>query len=226
MAAVYRGAARVGGTVFSFHRRSALIGLSHSRGGTVTATPVPARITVTAAVDGSAGAPEGDFLAAAYKLRDNLSVYDPDLKVSAVKQMLTQRQMPTNAVILTKGSITGFGQRVPQTELLIPHPGWEWASEAGTSGLPACIEHVLGPHSNAYVLTDNEMPSKSQVTKLDANLTAVNSTHAQEPGYVALTWTITKLSGYGRDSVLSDFGGVPMKIRHDGPYHLIVVHRS
>jgi len=171
-------------------------------------------------------APEGDFLVAAYKLRGNLSVYDPVLKVSAVKAMLTKGNVPTNAVTLNMGSVTGFGQRIPQTELLVPHPGPDWAMDAGTGGLAACIEHVLGPDSNAYVLTDNDMPSKSQVTALEANLKAVNSTHAQEPGYRDLTWTTTKLPGLARDSMLSNFGGVPMKIRHDGPYHLIVVHRS
>jgi hypothetical protein len=194
-----------------------------SEGGTVTA---PARTTVIAAVDGMAGPPEGDFLVAAYKLRGNLSVYDPVLKVSAVQQMLTKQQVPLNAVTLTAGSVAAFGQRVPQTELLIPHPGWDWASEPGDGGLAACIEHVLGTDSYAYVLTDNDMSNKSQVTVLDANLKAVNSAHAQEPGYVALTWTITKLSGLARGDVLSDFGRVPMKIRHDGPYHLVVVHRQ
>lgn len=190
-----------------------------------TGTPVPARRMVIAAVDGASPS-EGAFLAAACEFRGKLSVYDPVLKVSAVNQMLTKLQVPTDAVTLNQGSVKGSGHRVPQTDVLIPHPGWDWASDAGTGGLAACIEHVLGADSNAYVLTDNDMPGKSQVTALETNLKAVNSAHAQEPGYVALTWTITKLSGLTRDSVLEDFGGVPMVIRHDPPYHLLVVHRS
>jgi hypothetical protein len=184
-----------------------------------------ARNTVVAAVDGLAGASEGDFLAAAYRCRGNLSVYDLVLKINTVTTMLGVRQVPPGAVNLTKGSVTGFGHRVPQTELLIPHPGPEWAFDAGTGGLAACIESVLGPQSKAYVLTDNETPDKSQAAALVTNTQAVNDAHAQEYGYVALTWTVTPLSGYARDSVINDFGGVPMQIRHDPPYKLIVVQR-
>ncbi len=105
-----------------------------------------ARNTVVAALDGSAGDPEGDFLAAAYRLRGNLSAYDPAMVINTVNAMLAGWQIPPGAVTLTPGSVTGFGHRVPQTELLIPHPG-PWARNAGPGGLAACIEAVLGAQS-------------------------------------------------------------------------------
>jgi hypothetical protein len=119
------------------------------------------RNTVIAAVDGSAGNPECDFLAAACRLRGNLSAYDPVMVIGVVTGMLAARQVPPGAVTLTAGSVTAFGHHVPQTELLIPHPG-PWAAAAGAGGLAACIEAVLGAQSTAYVLTDNEMPGNSQ----------------------------------------------------------------
>src|SRR5580658_6951965 len=129
-----------------------------------------ARNTVVAAVDGTAGNPEGDFLAAAWQLRGNLRAYDPVMNEAIVNGMLAARHVA--GVILARGSVTGFGQHVPQTELLIPHPG-PWISQPGAAALAACIEHVLGAQSTAYVLTDNE-PGSGQSQALAGGLQAAN----------------------------------------------------
>jgi hypothetical protein len=189
-----------------------------------------ARNTVVAAVDGSAGNPEGDFLAAAYRRGGNLSVYDPVLQVNMVNALLVARQVPPGAVTLTSGSVTGYGQRVPQTALLIPHPGPKWATDPGPAGLAACIESVLGAQSNAWVLTDNEMQGHSQSQALIANLQAINAAHAQTPGYTALTWTavppvVKQAVVPGEVLRFTELGRVRLQIRHEPPHKLITVHR-
>ena len=188
-----------------------------------------ARNTVVAALDGSAGDPEGDFLAAAYRLRGNLSAYDPAMVINTVNAMLAGWQIPPGAVTLTPGSVTGFGHRVPQTELLIPHPG-PWARNAGPGGLAACIEAVLGAQSTAYILTDNEMPGLSQSQALADGLQAANTAAAQQPGYTALTWLVTvpvveAAMVQGNLLRFTSLGGARLQIRHDPPHRLVEIRR-
>jgi hypothetical protein len=190
-----------------------------------------ARNTVVAAVDGGAGKPEIDFLAAAYHLRDHLSAYDLVMNVQLVSNMLTQRNItPGPALDLVKGSITGFGQHVAQTELFIPHPG-PWALDAGVTGLAACIEHVLGAQSTAYVLTDNE-PDSGHSQRLAANLAALNNAHASQPGYLPLAITINDPAvqtvpnqTLTQAVKYTTIGGVTMELRHHGDFKLVQVTR-
>lgn len=190
-----------------------------------------ARNTVVAAVDGGAGKPEIDFLAAAYHLRDNLSAYDPAMNIPFVNHMLTQRNIPPGPTLnLVQGSITGFGQHVAQTELLIPHPG-PWALDVGATGLAACIEHVLGMQSTAYVLTDNE-PDSGHSAKLAANLAALNHAGANQPGYLPLVTTINDPAvqtvpdqSLTQAVKYTTIGGVTLEIKHHGDFKLVQVTR-
>jgi hypothetical protein len=186
-----------------------------------------ARNTVVAAVDGSAGKPEIDFLAAAYHLRGHLNAYDPVMNVQLVGHLLTQRNILAGpALSLVQGSITGFGQHVAYTELLIPHPG-PWALDASPAGLAACIERVLGAQSTAYVLTDNEPDSGHSVT-LAANLAALNTASANQPGYLPLAITISDPVVHTvPDQRLSQavqfttIGEVTLQIGHRGGFKLV-----
>jgi hypothetical protein len=198
---------------------------------TVTVALDRARNTVVAAVDGSAGNPEGDFLAAAYRMRGNLSAYDPVLQVNIVTMLLSARQVPLTAVTLTLGSVTNFGNHVPQTELLIPHPGPQWAADPSAQGLASCIESVLGGQSHAYVLTDNETPSNSQSAALTTNLQAVNNANAMTPNYTILTWTVNdpvveQMTLEGSFLRFTILGGARLQIGHDPPHKLVIVNRQ
>jgi hypothetical protein len=188
-----------------------------------------ARNTVVAAVDGSAGNPEGDFLAAAWRLRGNLSAYDPAMEVNILTGMLAVRHVPSGLVTLARGSVTAFGHHVPQTDLLIPHPG-PWVGAPGANALAACIEAVLGAQSTAYVLTDNEMPGNSQSQSLISGLQAANDAGLHQPGYTALTWLVTapvvEQSAVPGSPRFTDLGGARLQIRHDPPYRLVAVSRS
>jgi hypothetical protein len=108
--------------------------------------------------------------------------------------------------------------------MLNPHPGPQWALITGAGGMASCIEHVLGAQSTAYVLTDSEMPGNSQSATLETGLQGLNTAGPQTPGYTALAWTVTPLPGRQQLSVI-EFGGIPLQIRHDPPYKLIVIRR-
>lgn len=188
-----------------------------------------ARNTVVAAVDGAAPE-EISFLINAYNLRDNLQVFDLVLNVNVVTAALTHRNFPPGNMTLNHGSVTAFGNQVPQTELLIPHPG-PWARQGPPGGLASCIASVLGTNSVAYVLTDNESQNDSQSADLATQLQNVNNANANVPGYTALTWTIVQPTIIeqliGQEIVRSTrLGGVLMQIRHSPPHRLVTVQRQ
>jgi hypothetical protein len=189
-----------------------------------------ARNTVVAAVDGT-GPGEIDFLIAAYRLRDNLQAFDPVLQVNIVTNVLNQRGFPPGTVTLVAGSVTAFGNQVPETELLIPHPGPSWARLGPPGGLASCIASVLGANSVAYVLTDNDVQNDSQSADLATRLQNVNTANANVQGYTALTWTIVQPTIteqlIGQETVrFTRLGGAFMRIRHLPPYRLVTVQRQ
>jgi len=189
-----------------------------------------ARNTVVAAVDGM-GPGEVDFLVAAYHLRDNLQVFDLVLQVQAVTAALNQANVPTAPMNMVPGSVTNFGQRVPETELLIPHPGSQWATLGIPGGLADCIARVLGANSVAYILTDNETQTASQSASLINRLQDVNNANLQTQGYTPLTWTNTAPHVETETTPtqtlsFTSLGGARMRIRHAGPHRLITVHRA
>jgi hypothetical protein len=67
------------------------------------------------------------------------------MNTDALRDMLdTQGLSPTTAQ-LTQASITQFGQHVPYTDVLIPHPG-PWVNDVQPpDDLAGCLETVLGP---------------------------------------------------------------------------------
>lgn len=191
-------------------------------------TPDDWRSTVVAAVDGMAGRPEFEFLLAAYQLRDILFVYDPVLNIDPIRGYFNTNHIPASQVMLTRGSLTGFGHWMPEAEFLIPHPG-PWSLAEGPDGLAGCIEEVLGTGSRAYVLTDNESLTgeKKQSTKLVSNLQAINASRAKDSGFTPLTWTITTpdITTDQSGNRFTVLGGARMQIRHDPPYKLITISR-
>jgi hypothetical protein len=192
-----------------------------------------ARNTVVAAVDGLGGNSEGDFLAEAFRLRGNLHAYDLVLKQQVLGPMLSKRNVPLESVTLTVGSVTMFGEKVPKTELLIPHPG-PWAYDQTSTGLGACIGYVLGPDSKAYVLTDNESSQDGQSAALVQKLQSLNEANAGKTGYTALSWQVDVVKAESKlvDEQLArkaDFtviGGASLQLRHDPPWRLVTITRA
>ncbi|MEU5977162.1 DUF4157 domain-containing protein [Streptomyces sp. NPDC047315] len=184
------------------------------------------RNTVVAAVDGLGGPHEGQFLADAYGQRNNLSAYSPDMSVNAVRARLGSA-VPAGAATLEQGSVTNFGQHVPHTELFVPHPG-PWAVDGGDDGLASCIERVLGESSAAYVVTDNEMPGKSQSQSLEQYIGALNARLGGDDAYRPLRVEVTtpnvKVAGDGKRT--TEMGGVKLQIAHAPPYRLVTIRRT
>ncbi|MFJ6573538.1 hypothetical protein ACIQNU_39650 [Streptomyces sp. NPDC091292] len=184
------------------------------------------RNTVVAAVDGGAGREDVDLLAELYERRGNLSAFDP------VMQALLQRnvQMATGSheLSLVRGSVTGFGRHVAYTDVIVPHPG-PWATDRTAQGLAAALEHVLGAHSTATVITDNEMSGNSQSGELRRNIDAINARNAGRRGYVPLVVEVSALDAwYEEDSGrwVTMVGGVPMRLRHQSPFAQVTVARA
>ncbi|MFJ9821722.1 hypothetical protein ACIRU3_42050 [Streptomyces sp. NPDC101151] len=148
-----------------------------------------ARNLVVAAVDGSGGQEEIDFLAAAYRERGHLSVHDPAMNPNFLGFHLAQLGVPQDQrLTLVTGSVTDFGHHVPKTDLFIPHPGPAWVG-ALDNDVATCIEYVLGRQSTAFVLTDAE-PTSPQSTNLANRLAAINQANANQTGYLPLVTTI------------------------------------
>ncbi|MFE7119583.1 hypothetical protein ACFU99_29615, partial [Streptomyces sp. NPDC057654] len=186
------------------------------------------RNTVVAAVDGSAGREEAQFLTDALKLRDNLSAYDPEMVPFIGSQVQSAEGLTP---VLVRGPVSEFGRHVPFTEMLVPHPG-PWARMGGPGGLAGSIEHVLGPRSKALILTDNEMNVGGQAADLVRNIEAVNEALGGEPGYIPLEVETVDVGSAisrsaaqsGRDQIL--LGGVPLLLRHSGPFKVVTVTRG
>ncbi|MGC0352829.1 hypothetical protein RKD25_000118 [Streptomyces sp. SAI-124] len=117
------------------------------------------RNTVVAAVDGGAGREDVRLLTGLYGMRGNLSAFDPVMQTPF--QQSVQRRTGSRELSLVRGSITRFGRHVAYTDVIVPHPG-PWAQDATSQGLAASLERVLGEHSTATIITDNEMRDNSQ----------------------------------------------------------------
>jgi hypothetical protein len=112
---------------------------------------------------------------------------------------------------VVKGSVTAFGNHVPNTDLLVPHPG-PWVT-ASTWDLASCLDHVLGADSRAYVFTDNE-PDSRQAEKLKEGIEKINAANVSRQGYRPM------------DVTVSDVLGVILPIAHKGGFRLTEVARK
>ncbi|MEU2773564.1 lonely Cys domain-containing protein, partial [Streptomyces sp. NPDC007162] len=182
------------------------------------------RNTVVAAVDGGARSEDVEFLTNALRLRGNLSAYDPAM-LPMLPQLMSSAA-DAGQLSLVTGSVADFGQHVPYTDLIVPHPG-PWATREGPNGLAQVLEHVMGPHSRAWVLTDNELPGGSQSNELAAHIEATNENNRDTPGYVPLQVEIHEPDiQWDEHRQVTDVGGVPLVIRHQGPFRLVTVVRG
>jgi len=183
------------------------------------------RNTVVAAVDGSRGRPEGNFVAAAWRLRFNVSAYDPEMKLAALRPMLTDLHVPDDtSVLLSKQSVTTFGVHVPHTDVFVPHPG-PWVT-ASPNDLASCLDQVLGANSKAFVLTDNE-PSSKYADSLQQRISAINQTNTHTAGYRQLTVQVSVAQTELRDGhSYTKLGDVDFELGHQPNYRLVQVTRN
>ncbi|MEN3360678.1 MAG: hypothetical protein V7637_4660 [Mycobacteriales bacterium] len=185
------------------------------------------RNTVVGAVDGGRGGPEGAFLKSAWDWRRNVSAYDPAMKTDALRAMLNKEGLPPATAQLTHGSITQFGQHVPYTDVLVPHPG-PWVIDVQPpDDLASCLETVMGPNSRAWVLTDNET-SKAYATTLVQRITAINQANATRHGYrplvVAEVKAVVPTDIDGQPTTM--LGEARLLIGHQPYYRLIRITRT
>ncbi|MFD8384655.1 hypothetical protein ACFV2X_40055 [Streptomyces sp. NPDC059679] len=184
------------------------------------------RNTVVAAVDGGAGREDVSLLADLYERRGNLSAFDPVMQ--APLQQSVRRRTGSRELSLVRGSVTGFGRHVAYTDVIVPHPG-PWAMDSTAEGLAAALEHVLGAHSTATVITDNEMRGNSQSGELRRNIDAINARNAGRRGYVPLVVEVSALdTWYEEDNRrwVTTVWGVPMRLRHQSPFAQVTVTRG
>ncbi|MFJ6392368.1 hypothetical protein ACIQJT_32710 [Streptomyces sp. NPDC091972] len=184
------------------------------------------RNTVVAAVDGGAGRDDVRLLTGLYEMRGNLSAFDPVMQ--APFQQSVQRRTGSRELSLVRGSITRFGRHVPYTDVTVPHPG-PWAQDATSQGLAASLEHVLGAHSTATIITDNEMRGNSQSEALRRNIEAINERNAGRHGYVPLVVEVSPLTPWYDENQrgwMTTVWGVPMRLRHQSPFAQVTVTRG
>lgn len=178
------------------------------------------RSMVVAAVDGMSK-PEFDFLAAAWRKYGRLSAYDPEMKVGIVPGQLKSRGVQQETCTVVKGSVIAFGSHVPNTDLLVPHPG-PWVT-ALTWDLPSCLDHVLGADSRAYVFTDNE-PDSAQAENLKKGIEEINAANASKQGYRPMDVTVSDV--LSKDLKSYDLCGVTLTIAHKGGFRLTEIARN
>ena len=179
------------------------------------------RSTVVAAVNAVSN-DERDFLAWAWKLRGNLSAYDPEmLSVDGVRRSLEEREVSPRTCTVTKGSVTLYGQHVASTDILVPFPG-PWIMADRPQDLVSCLDHVLGADSQAYVLTDNE-PAQAFSSTLRERLTAINTANVAAQGYRPMQVTNTPVPGQPQ---FVELGGVSLKVTHQPQFHIVHVRRN
>ncbi len=182
------------------------------------------RNTVVAAVDGVGGAREGQFVANAWDKRKHVSAYDPNMQ-PALRNMLTQHGVPSNTSTLSQGSVTAFGQHVPNTDVFAPHPG-PWINAEPPDDLASCLEHVLGPNSRAFVVTDNETTLNYAAT-LQQRIQHINTQHANAVGYRQLAAQVQVIVPHnhgGADHTSVD--GIALTLGHQPNYRLITITRA
>ncbi|PJE98160.1 hypothetical protein CUT44_08670, partial [Streptomyces carminius] len=190
------------------------------------------RNTVVAAVDGGAGPEDVALLADLHGLRDNVSVYDPAMMPHMPRFM--ERELGAGRAVLVQGSVTRFGHHVPYTDLVVPHPG-PWAQMPNQlEGLAYSLEYVLGHHSTAHILLDNEdLPVETrQSALLLAGIEEINELYRDVPGYVPLRVELStpavraRVSDNGRLEEFTELGGVELRVRHRLPVTVVTVTRG
>ncbi|MDH6565079.1 hypothetical protein M2160_000100 [Streptomyces sp. SAI-117] len=184
------------------------------------------RNTVVAAVDGGAGREDVRLLTGLYEMRGNLSAFDPVMQTPF--QQSVQRRTGSRELSLVRGSITRFGRHVAYTDVIVPHPG-PWAQDATSQGLAASLERVLGEHSTATIITDNEMRDNSQSEALRRNIEAINERNAGRHGYVPLVVEVSPLTPWydeRQGGWVTTVWDVPMRLRHQSPFAQVTVTRG
>lgn len=184
------------------------------------------RNTVVAAVDGGAGQEDIDLLANLYERRRNLSAFDPVMR-RTLPGSVESTTGQTRELSLVRGSVTDFGRHVAYTDVIVPHPG-PWAMEHTSQGLAAALEYVLGEHSTATVITDNETTGiGSQSEALRRNIEAINARNAGRRGYAPLVVEVSALrASYQDGQWMTTVAGVPLRLRHGGPFAQVTVNRD
>ncbi|PJE95506.1 hypothetical protein CUT44_23185, partial [Streptomyces carminius] len=143
------------------------------------------RNTVVAAVDGGAGPEDVALLADLHGLRGNVTAFDPVMLPFLGQQV--ESVLGSGNAVLRDSSVTDFGHHVPYTDVVVPHPG-PWARDRSASGLAYSLEYVLGHHSTAHILLDNEVSAaeSNQSAQLLAGIKEINELYRDVPGYVPL----------------------------------------
>ncbi|WP_146252172.1 hypothetical protein, partial [Streptomyces carminius] len=189
------------------------------------------RNTVVAAVDGGAAREDVALLADLHGLRGNVTAFDPVMLPFLERQV--GAALGAGSAALVRGSVTGFGRHVPYTDLVVPHPG-PWAQDRGPSGLAHSLEFVLGHHSTAHILLDNEdLPVETrQSALLLAGIEEINELYRDVPGYVPLRVELStpavraRVSDNGRLEEFTELGGVELRVRHRLPVTVVTVTRG
>lgn len=183
------------------------------------------RNTVVAAVDGTGGAREGQFLANAWQKRGHVTAYDPAMHTGALRDMLGKHGVPSNTSTLSPSSITSFGQHVPYTDVFVPHPG-PWIGAAPPGDLASCLDQVLGPSSRAFVVTDNET-AQGYANTLQQRIQSLNTQHAQTVGYRPLASRIEvivpQITG---EHFKTQVDGIELELGHQPNYRLVIITRT
>ncbi|TCO55779.1 DUF4157 domain-containing protein [Actinocrispum wychmicini] len=183
------------------------------------------RDTVVGAVDGSGGRREGDFLASAWRLRENVTAYDPEMQPNILRAMLDARQVPPGTSILNQSSITDFGAHVPNVHVLVPHPG-PWITRAvPPNDLASCLDRVLGPGGEAYVLTDNE-PAQGFATTLVQQINNINTAGANASSYRPMTLHGPQAVQQAQPGDRTNLGGATLELGHAAQYAIIRITRG
>lgn len=183
------------------------------------------RDTVVGAVDASAGRREGDFVASAWRIRENVAAYDPNMQETALRAMLDARQVPSDTSVLTRGSITEFGVHVPNIHVLIPHPGPWITRTAPPNDLASCLERVLGPGGEAYVLTDNE-PAQGFASTLVQRVNEINEEHSNVTTYQSMIVQGPQELAQRQPGDVTDLGGARLELGHAARYAIIRITRG